>query len=942
MSSLKLISVRHGAVLKSMVFYTGMQPTELRRLLIATFSPPSSSGRLWADSTMALLDPVTGQTIALHEACADASALPDAVELLVVGNSAELLSMDSAAASASSASSFGPSPAPSGRPLLHHHVHRMQPYPQAHNRQPSHSSQQQQLAHLQQQQREEQQRQRSFSPAPTSPGSPTSPVLPAFPPPFVLTLQSASDVLQALQLSERVIVLLFIHLPSSSSSPVYALYHQLASSSHYPHLLFLSIEHSLLAATAPSVPSLSLPAPPSLQLYYAGTPIGHVLNVNCEQMITLVQSSQELIAQLQAATSASPDPGQSRRVRWEEGEQDEGVLLSTDEAVALEELVLKESPAVQAAYQAFPSLSLVVDAFMRIARHIGNEKERRRGSAAAAGRSPYDELLVTSLQGMKHGGLISADDERTVRRMYDEGGGRVLEVLEQYTREGSEQRLMEGLWSIAMQGKLMAEEAPREWEGRDDSEGMRARRAAARGRRSKWNAPSNRVDQRRPEAADQDDDDEDEEEEDADDDDDEDLDEDEDDEEEDDDGDDEEEHDDDDDDASAHPPYHDSHAPPPPSTLSTGSFSPSSPLYASSISTLATLSAQGEISPSELSFYIHLLTSSHPLMLAAFTSYHATLDMADLVDTLRRIRQKATAPRAAPAPAPASSVDLAALLSLLPAEFISSHGEAISSLIAHKDAILLSALQIWKEQDGAGGHGRGQADPADLQQLLGIVMKRVEKEKRELDKSAVRAAKAPAQPLGAVNETVAEDEAERSAPSASASSALAAAPAAAGDLRPRSPQSPQVSLEQINAVKRAYHSGITQSSNAQQSLSTVLSSLLSSGVITEDEKRWTEARWRDGDARMVAVLHVFDEDGDEDELRDSVTRIAKQAGGARPRKGSDEGKEAAEGEKRDLGEGVEHGQEQQQQQHHPAVTVEDVTATPAADTPHGDVESAAS
>ena len=291
------------------------------------------------------------------------------------------------------------------RPLLHHHQHshRVQPY-QPHNRQQSrtaHQLTQQLIDDMQQHQQ----------PPPTSPlpNSPPASTALSFPPPFVLSLHSLSDLGQALQLSEHLIVLLFIVTPTSASSASLSrLYHQLASSALYRNLLFVSVDSSLLASAAsfaastgssspaPLLLPVTLPPPPALQLYYAGTCIGEVGNVNEEQLMTIVQSSDELMQHIAAngGSSSTEDDesayyheqqqqqraqdSPSGRVHWEEGEEEEGVLLSADEAVALEKLVLRDDADVLQAYAAFPELSLVVDAFMRIAKHVGREKEARR------------------------------------------------------------------------------------------------------------------------------------------------------------------------------------------------------------------------------------------------------------------------------------------------------------------------------------------------------------------------------------------------------------------------------------------------------------------------------------------------------------------------------------------------------------------------------------
>ena len=933
MSALKLISVRHGSVQKSMVFYTGMPAAELRRLLIATFSPPPHLSQLWADAPMAFADPMGGRTLALHDACQNAPALPDVVDLLVLGvGGSQAAAAPLAPSQPSSAAAAATAASSSTRPLLHHHQHRVQPYPQHHTRQPSQQQQQQQQQNYAAQQPQPQPH------SPESPSSPSSPSLSSSRPPYVLQLRSASEVLQALQLSDSVIVLLYIHLHTQAILPLTRLYQQLASSGHFPQLLFLSIEHSLLASTSPSPP----PSPPSLQLFYAGTSIGQVLHLTEEQMLTLAHSSQELCTQLHHTPPAPQPPPSSSpltsrpRVQWEEGEQDEGVLLSTDEAIALESLVLREAPEVVAAYEAFPQLSLVVDAFMRIARHIGREKAKRRMGGGMGGEEGdgggeggvYGEVLGGALQGLREGGLISEEDAQGVRRMYEEGTGRVAEVLQRFSRDGGEEALMEGLWELAMQGKVDRQHADgaREWEGRDDSEGMRARRTgqAGKGRRSRWDTPPGQAatqqqQQAEAEAEEEDDD--------ADDDDDE-LD----DEGEDDDEDDEEEDGERDD-------VNDSVQSTPPSSSAAQSAvtsSSSSPLFTSAVSTLATLSAQGLVSPTELSLYVHLLSSSHPLIVAAFQSYGDTNDLTDLVDTLQRIRRTALTP---PRPSSTTSSDLAALLSLLPSDFTSSHSASIGRLVAQRDAILLSALQLWKEQ-GRDAEKRGtkgnEAQSGDVQQLLAIVRKRVEKEGRHHGQTTGGKGE-KAQLLKSVNEASAGEEEDSSQRAASIAAQLSS--------RPQSPQSPQVSAAEIDALKTAYTSGLTRSSHAQATLTAALAALVASGVISDEEKKGVETNWRDGDARLLAVLQVHEADEDDDELRDSLTRIAKRTTQPAQQPGAQaKGEEEKDDAQRDAEEDGQGAEEEQSKEaggkEEPAVTVDDITglASPTAAAPSAAVE----
>ena len=1003
MTSMKLVSVRHGDEHKSIIFYTGMRPAEASLLLSATFLSPHQQQQ----AALALSDPVTGQLISLDEACADANALPGLLDLCLQQHG----SSDADGGSGQPAASLGSFSSPSSaRPILHHqqHQHRVQPYPQ-HARQPSLQQQQQQL-----------QAAAAAVAAPPLPASPASPLpssgVPSFPPPFVLSLHSAADIEQALQLSDSLILLLFVHPPSSPASPaalqsgaspassaLSALYHQLASSSLYPHLLFLSIDQSLCPQHAA----------PSLHLYYAGSSIGQVLGVSEEQMMTLVASSEELLVALQGAETAAAEAGGGEEeeaqaqaaaeaeeeekaaaaaveqqaaelvlreggVRWEEGEEEEGVLLSSDEAMALEALVLRSDAHVRAAYAAFPSLSLVVDAFMRIARHVGRQKEERRRRQAMAGSSGargaatatadlrvsvYDQLLHSTLSALLQHRLMAPAEAEAVLGLYADRDPRVLRVLVLYQQSGKEEQLMEGLIAVGQQAAQArgggAERAGgrgeekdsrqgkvrtlgREWEGRDDSEGMRARKAAAAaeqpsttrpsGGRSRWGTPARGHAAAAQRAQDEEEEEEEDEEED----------------------DNEEEEDEQDEEDNGLQEEEEAAAEAgaqrrrPGSQLQArpgvnSSFSASSPLYTSAVNTLAALSSSQLISPSQLSLFVSLLTASHPLIVAAFVSYADTQDLPDLLDTLLRIHAAAsgsvpsaaaasTAAAAQSAPSSASEAaggaDLTSLLSLLPAPFLSSHGRYISSLVAQRDRILLSALQIWREQERRGGAeaagGRPAGGGAELQQLLAIIVKRVEKEKR----------------------TQAAADSKKSRLEAGNAAGSGALPATSAPfLRPASPQSPQVTREQVNELRSAYHTGLQQQQQAvgqgqqQQAeekedqtaeaaadssresvLQRALDSLQREGVLDAEQRGWVQSRYEQGDARVLAVLQVFGSTGDEAEMADSLRRIGQQFEPTRET-ASSQGSAAGQPQQQE-----EEEAKQQQQQQEPAVTVEDVTS----------------
>ena len=816
MSGLRLVSVRHGSSRRSVVLYAAMPRAEAERLLSAAFSVPDGAALL-------LMDPVSKRRWTVHEACRDTAALPDVLELLT---------HSPAAASTTAANE--------SRPLLHHHnqhSHRVQPY------QP-HSRQQSRTAHQFTQTAADELPQ----PQPASPllDSHAASNAVSFPPPFVLSLHSLSDLAQALQLSEHVIVLLYIVSPApASSTSLSRLYYQLALSARYRNLLFVSVESSLLASaasatasagsassdsTAPPLLPVTLPPPPALQLYYAGTCIGEVGNVNEEQLITIVQSSDELMQHIAANGSGSAggddndgseyggqqhqraQDSPSARVQWEEGEEEEGVLLSADEALALEKLVLREDADVQAAYASFPELSLVVDAFMRMAKHVGREKDARRRraedvtastaampstfsaepstsrtsssqrQAAAAATSALDDLLSMTLSALQQHGLLSTAEVDGVLQLYADNSPQVVQTLLAYQRDGREEQLMENLLRIAMAHKLgMAAQLPhsrdlhsntatedrqarsgssdRDWEGRDDSEGMRERRMAATessGTRSKWASQSQRV--FRPAALDNADED---------DDDDEDEDEDENEEEE------SEQYGEDDEDGGNgdgdDEPFQDnsealnvalgrlaiapsatlsSSAPfLSASSLSVSAANVSSGLYQEAVNLLAALSFQQLITAEQLSLFVALLTAQHPLFLSPLLAYQQTNDVDDLLNTLNKVYARlggqllSTGQQHAASTSSLSSesAELADLLSLLPPSFLATHGSHLSSLIASRDAVLLSALQIWREQqqqqqaDLSGGHGERQQK--DTQQLLTVIMRRAEKERQRAETS---------------------------------------------------------------------------------------------------------------------------------------------------------------------------------------------------------------
>ena len=115
-------------------------------------------------------------------------------------------------------------------------------------------------------------------------------------------------------------------------------------------------------------------------------------------------------------------------------------------------------------------------------------------------------------------------------------------------------------------------------------------------------------------------------------------------------------------------------------------------------------------------------------------------------------------------------------------------GTHLSSLIANRDAVLLSALQIWREQQEASAAGRDterqEKEQKDTQQLLTIVMRRAEKERQRADTSSN--AKQQARP---------------------AASDAAHATNQSIDAPPHSPVSPQVTADEVEQLRHAYSSG---------------------------------------------------------------------------------------------------------------------------------------
>ena len=981
MSGLRLLSVRHGPHRRSLVLYSAMPRAEAERLLSAAFGVQDGA-------TLALMDPISRRKWTVHEACRDTATLPDVLDLLT--HTADAVTAQDAGAATTGHRAAAHTPAAFNtetRPLLHHHQHshRVQPY-QPHNRQQSrtaHQFTQQMIADLQQQQQ-----QQPSSPLPSAPSTVIS-----FPPPFVLSLHSLTDLAQALQLSEHLIVLLFIVSPASASSTALSrLYQQLASSALYRNLLFVSVESSLLASAASAATSaaspplllpVTLPPPPALQLYYAGACIVEVGNVNEEQLITIVQSSDELMQHI-AANGSSNDESDSAghhdqtqqqqqqqrtqdspsgRVRWEEGEEEEVVLLSADEAVALEKLVPREDQEVLQAYAAFPELSLVVDAFMRIAKHVGREKEarkRRVGQRTAASTvrpastldsssqqptvnsTELDELLSMTLSALQQHGLLSSAEVDGVLQLYGENDLQVLQTLLTYQRDGREEQLMENLLRIAMAHKLgMTAQLPydtihsgttdaddgkvsgrgsdsRDWEGRDDSEALRARRMAALGSsatRSRWATQPQRLyrpnAEQEEEAEEEEDEDEEEEGEDE--------------------GQPNEEEDevgDDGEDEGSPEVYEDDSEPlnvamsrlgfiPTTSASFVSSTSASSSaisggvssrVYEEAVNLLAALSFQQLITPEQLSLFVALLTEQHPLFLSALLAYQQTSDIDDLLNTLNKVHKRlggqqshSAQPQQQPTTATSAvltprvvemsgeNAELAMLLSQLPPDFLTSHGAHLSSLIANRDAVLLSALQIWREQQGQDQYsGRDrERQHKDTQQLLTVVMRRAEKERQRAETSRKARQQLRSANAGAATAIP--------APAFSASFAPSSA-------QPQSPLSPQVTADQLEQLRHAYSSGVQQqqqqrhqppagstvtsanvaldssrridAASASSQLERVMARLQSTGVLSDADRSFLRSRLAAGDARMLAVLQLSAADGDEDELTHSITRIA--------------------------------------------------------------------
>jgi len=179
-----------------------MPRDEAERLLSAAFA-------IQDGAALQLMDPVSRRKWSVHDACRNTAALPDVLELVAHNAAPAAVAPSNTALNTES------------RPLLHHnqHSHRVQPY-QPHNRQQSrtaHQFSQAMLDEMQQQQQQQQTAQQQQQPqSPNSPPASSTGI--SFPPPFVLSLHSLTDLAQALQLSEHLIVLLFIVSPASASA----------------------------------------------------------------------------------------------------------------------------------------------------------------------------------------------------------------------------------------------------------------------------------------------------------------------------------------------------------------------------------------------------------------------------------------------------------------------------------------------------------------------------------------------------------------------------------------------------------------------------------------------------------------------------------------------------------------------------------------------------
>ena len=898
---MKLVTIHYGNKQSKVVFSSGMKAAEQQRLIQATMLNNTNISNP-ADITIGLFNPIEGTVISLEDACEDATNLPDIMEVV-------LLQQPSSSSPATTTSSSSSVAFNAFKPILHHaHHNRMQPYPS-----PSASSS---LPHQPFTSHTPTSHPQLFDPSPSQGGTA------GFPPAFVLSLNSVSDVMQALSLSESIIVILLIYSSSSISPSVAALsqlYHQLASSGIYKHLLFLSVDYDLLtAAAATGVLPLTLPpSHPSLQLYYAGVTIGQVVGVNEEQLIRMIESSDDLMRELNgqassplaasSISSVSTPPlastpmsdsiaGGRNHVRWQEGDESEGILLSEEEAAALEQLIVKQDPRVQQAYLVFPQLSLVVGAFMRLARHIGEQKEERRakqqggdggmGSVAgvtSSGGSVFDDVFDSTVFAMHHQGLLTYRDLQLLLSLYQNRHPAILTALINYqqTADGA-------VFVNALSQLVKMENQQRE---QQDSADQHPHQPSAR---SRWSltgvsGDSGRGKKRRT-AVDVDDGQElttttststiD-------------LDE------------------------------------PSSATVDAGSRSVpvhSDPLFVTAINTLSLLSVQQQFAPGEVFLLLTMISANHPLIMAAIMAYEVTNDIEDLVDTLHRIVNKMKQEGAdTQSPDINESTDrtaVAILLTLLPPTFLSSHAPHLSSLITQRDRVLYSALQVYQEQQKANHTKPPDQRQKEQRELTLLLMRRIENERREREEEATELAnsrqtassqstteeqQAPVE-TGAdpsiTDSAISSTAASASIPSASTSqraSSFSTTSATSSMSDPSVPSTddsseghlmlkedyqhtnkPEPPLKTDSAASSST-SGSTATTTATDSevgaaLKGCLAVLVSEGVIGEEAKVGIEKRWTGGDGVLDAVMSVWKQTGDEEEMRDSLVRIARQGG----------------------------------------------------------------
>lgn len=158
-------------------------------------------------------------------------------------------------------------------------------------------------------------------------------------------------------------------------------------------------------------------------------------------VLSLAQDNQRMEASYEENTEEEQEATEDSELLFDEAE----FFLTQEESDAVEALIAARDPAVQLAYEAYPSLSKLVNAFVRIIRTLA-EPPQEEEQVAQPQDDALDNLLTKTIHWMAKQNLI---DERQEQDLCELAVSRNPVLLDQIRQTASLEELIQSLRSIA-------------------------------------------------------------------------------------------------------------------------------------------------------------------------------------------------------------------------------------------------------------------------------------------------------------------------------------------------------------------------------------------------------------------------------------------------------------------------------------------------------------